>query len=109
GEFVKLDIFVSNGRPEIPEFYKPPMEIRVEQWQQPINSQATAFLLGAQLAAPLMGRGGRIIAITHPPGARSGSWQPWVGLGSAKAAMEPLVRYYYGALASRGSTGNSLS
>src|SRR6267142_1995577 len=69
-EFGKLDIFVSNARPEIAEFYKPPMEIRVEQWQQAINSQATAFLLGAQLAAPLMGRGGRIIAITHSPGAR---------------------------------------
>src|SRR2546429_601033 len=93
-EFGKLDIFVSNARPEISEFYKPPMEIRVEQWQQAINSQATAFLLGAQLAAPLMGRGGRIIAITHSPGARSGSWQPWVGMGSAKAAMESLVRYF---------------
>src|SRR5438309_901002 len=40
-EFGKLDIFVSNARPEIPEFYKPPMEIRVEEWQQAINSQAT--------------------------------------------------------------------
>src|SRR5438132_10783539 len=87
------------SRPEIPEFYKPPMEIRVEQWQQAINSQATAFLFGAQLAAPLMGRGGRIIAITHSPGARSGSWQPWVGMGSAKAAMESLVRYFAVALA----------
>jgi len=83
-EFGKLDIFVSNARPEIPEFYKPPMEIRVEQWQQAINSQATAFLLGAQLAAPMMGRGGRIIAITHSPGARSGSWQPWVGMDRQK-------------------------
>src|SRR5213082_2783364 len=108
-EFGKLDIFVSNARPEIPEFYKPPMEIRVEEWQQAINSQATAFLLGAQLVAPLMGRGGRIIAITHSPGARSGSWQPWVGMGSAKAAMESLVRYFAVALARRGITVNSLS
>src|SRR6266849_1427586 len=80
-EFGKLDIFVSNARPEIPEFYKPPM----------------------------MGRGGRIIAITHSPGARSGSWQPWVGMGSAKAAMESLVRYFAVALARRGITVNSLS
>src|SRR5437879_8500298 len=84
------------------------MEIRVEQWQQAINSQATAFLLGAQLAAPLMGRGGRNIAITHSPGARSGSWQPWVGMGSAKAAMESLVRYFGVALARRGITVYSL-
>jgi len=87
-EFGKLDIFVSNARPEIPEFYKPPMEIRVEQWQQAINSQATAFLLGAQLAAPLMGRGGRIIAITHSPGARSGVGNPgWDGIGKSRLGV----------------------
>src|ERR1700682_5310254 len=108
-EFGRLDIFVSNARPEIPEFYKPPMEIHVGQWQQAINSQATAFLLGAQLAAPLMGSGGRMLAITHSPGARSGSWQPWVGMGSAKAAMESLVRYFAVALARRGITVNSVS
>src|SRR4029077_10563231 len=108
-EFGRLDIFVSNARPEIPEFYKPPMEIQVEQWQQAIYSQATAFLLVAQLAAPMMGSGVRIIAITHSPGARSGSWQPWVGMGSAKAALESLVRYFAVALARRGITVNSLS
>src|ERR1700682_351369 len=86
-EFGRLDIFVSNARPEIPEFYKPPMEIQVGQWQQAINSQATAFLLGAQLAAPLMGSGGRIIAITHSPGARSGRWPAWVGAGSAEGPL----------------------
>ncbi|MGH9713227.1 MAG: SDR family oxidoreductase [Candidatus Acidiferrales bacterium] len=108
-EFGKLDFFISNARPEIPEFYKPPLEIKVEQWQQAINSQATAFLLGVQLAVPLMGSGGRIIAITHSPGARTGSWQPWVGMGSAKAALESLVRYFAVALAKRGITVNSLS
>jgi len=61
------------------------MEIRVEQWQQAINSQATAFLLGAQLTAPLMERGGRIIAITHSPGARVGSCNPgWDGIGKSR-------------------------
>jgi len=29
---------------------------------------------------------GRIIAITYSPGGRTGSWQPWVAMGSAKAA-----------------------
>jgi len=42
-EFGKLDIFVRNARPEIPEFYKPPMEIRVEQWQQAIIRRAMLF------------------------------------------------------------------
>ena len=108
-EFGGLDIFVSNARPEIPEFYKPPLEIKVEQWQQAINSQATAFLVGVQLAVPIMSRGGRVIAITHAPGARTGSWQPWVGMGSAKAALESLVRYFAVALAQRGITVNSVS
>src|SRR5712664_396131 len=76
-EFGTLDFFVSNARPEIPGFYKPPLEINVEQWQLAINSQATAFLIGVQLAIPLMGDGGRIIAITHSPGARTGRWQRW--------------------------------
>src|SRR6266850_5575709 len=74
-----------------------------------VNSQATAFLVGVQGAIPLMGNGGRIIAITHAPGARTGSWQPWVGMGSAKAAMESLVRYFAVALARRGITVNSVS
>jgi enoyl-[acyl-carrier protein] reductase III len=108
-EFGTLDFFVSNARPEIPGFYKPPLEISVEQWQLAINSQATAFLVGVQEAIPLMGNGGRIIAITHAPGARTGSWQPWVGMGSAKAAMESLVRYFAVALARRGITVNSVS
>ena len=108
-EFGTLDFFVSNARPEIPGFYKPPLEINVEQWQLAINSQATAFLVAAQLVVPLMGKGGRIIAITHSPGARTGSWQPWVGMGSAKAAMESLVRYFAVALARRGITVNSVS
>ena len=108
-EFGTLDFLVSNARPEIPGFYKAPLEINVEQWQLAINSQATAFLVAAQLAVPLMGKGGRIIAITHSPGARTGSWQPWVGMGSAKAAMESLVRYFAVALARRGITVNSVS
>ena len=108
-EFGGLDFFVSNARPEIPGFYKPPLEINVEQWQLAINSQATAFLVGVQLAVPLMGQGGRIIAITHSPGARTGSWQPWVAMGSAKAALESLVRYFAVALVRRGITVNSVS
>lgn len=108
-EFGSLDFFVNNARPEIPEFYKPPLEINIEQWQQAINSQATAFLVGVQLAVPLMGKGGRIIAITYAPGGRTGSWQPWVGMGAGKAALESLVRYFAVALAQRGITVNAVS
>ena len=45
--------------------------------------QARALLVAAREAVKLMPDGGRIIA-TYAPGARTGSWQPWVAMGSAK-------------------------
>ena len=48
GEFGKLDIFVSNARPDLPGFYRRPLDIALEQWQMALDSQARAFLLGAQ-------------------------------------------------------------
>src|SRR5262249_52180488 len=54
-------------------------------------------------------QGGRIIAITYAPGGQRGTWQPWVAMGSAKAALESLVRYFAVALAPRGITVNSVS
>ena len=108
-EFGTLDIFVSNARPEVPEFYQGPMDITLEQWDCAMNSQAKAFLLSVRAAVPLMGDGGRIIAITYAPGGRTGSWQPWVGMGAAKSAMESLCRYFAVALAKRGVTVNAIS
>jgi enoyl-[acyl-carrier protein] reductase III len=108
-EFGSLNILVNNARPEIGAFYQGPLEITLEQWQTAINSQATAFLVAVREAIPLMGEGGRIIAITYAPGGQKGSWQPWVGMGSAKAAMESLCRYFAVALARRGITVNAIS
>ena len=108
-EFGSLDIFVSNARTEAPTFYQAPLEITLDKWDTAIDSQAKAFLVGVREAVPLMSDGGRIVAITFAPGGRFGSWQPWVAMGAAKAAMEVLVRYFAVALASRGITVNSIS
>lgn len=108
-EFGSLDIFVSNARTEAPTFYEGPMEITLEKWDTAMDSQAKAFLVAVREAAPLMSKGGRIIAITFAPGGRFGSWQPWVAMGAAKAALEVLVRYFAVALADRGITVNSIS
>lgn len=108
-EFGSLDIFVSNARTEAPTFYEGPLEITLEKWDTAMNSQAKAFLVAVREAAPLMSQGGRIIAITFAPGGRFGSWQPWVAMGAAKAALEVLVRYLAVALADRGITVNSVS
>ncbi|TLZ24098.1 MAG: SDR family oxidoreductase, partial [Gammaproteobacteria bacterium] len=73
------------------------------------DSQAKAFLVGAREALPLMSDGGRIFAITYAQGSRTGGLQPWVGMGSAKAALESLVRYLAVACAKRGITVNAVS
>ena len=104
-----LDIFVNNARPDLPGFYHRPLEITLEQWHMALDSQAQAFLLGAQESARVMPDRGRIIAITYSPGGRTGSWQPWVAMGAAKAALDSLVRYFAVALGPRGITVNGIS
>ncbi|MDO8542399.1 MAG: SDR family oxidoreductase [Opitutaceae bacterium] len=108
-EFGALDVFVSNARPEVPRFFQAPMDITLEQWDAAFDTQAKAFLVGAREAARVMNDGGRIFAITYATGSRTGGFQPWVGMGSAKAAMESLVRYFAVALARRGITVNAIS
>ena len=108
-EFGKLDIFVSNARTELPTFYQTPMQMSVEQWDMAMDSQGKAFLLGVQESVRLMPEGGRIVALTYAPGSRTGSWQPWVAMGAAKAALESLCRYFAIALAKKGITVNAVS
>jgi enoyl-[acyl-carrier protein] reductase III len=108
-EFGSLDIFVNNARPEASTFYEPPMDITLDKWDAAMDSQAKAFLVAVREAAPLMSNGGRIVAISFAPGGRFGSWQPWVAMGAAKAALEVLVRYFAVALAGRGITVNTIS
>jgi NAD(P)-dependent dehydrogenase (short-subunit alcohol dehydrogenase family) len=108
-EFGKLDIFVANARPELATFYRPPLEVTPEHWDMAVDSQAKSFLIGIQRAAKLMKDGGRIIAISYSPSTRTGSWQNWIAMGSAKAAMETLCRYFAVTLAKRGITVNALS
>jgi enoyl-[acyl-carrier protein] reductase III len=74
-----------------------------------LDSQAQAFLLEAQEATRRMPDGGRILAISYSPSGRTGSWQPWVAMGAAKAALDALVRYFAVALAPRGITVNVIS
>ena len=108
-EFGALDVFVNNARPEVATFYQEPMTIGLDMFDFAINSQAKAFLVGVREAVPMMRDGGRIIAMTYAPGGRFGSWQPWVAMGAAKAALEVLCRYFAVALAPRRITVNAIS
>jgi enoyl-[acyl-carrier protein] reductase III len=107
--FGTLDIFVANARPELDTFYAKPLEITLEQWDHALDSQAKAFLVGVREAVSLMGQGGRIVAVTYAPGGQKGTWQPWIAMGAAKAAMESVMRYFAVTLAPRGITVNSVS
>ena len=108
-QFGKLDIFVANARPEAAEFFQPPMDITLQQWDVASDSQAKAFLIAVRETSALMSERGRIVAITYAQGSRTGSLLPWVGMGSAKAALESLVRYFAVALAKGGITVNAIS
>jgi enoyl-[acyl-carrier protein] reductase III len=107
--FGRLDVFVSCARPELATFYRPPLEITLDEWDTALDSQAKAFLVGVQEATRQMRPGGRIVAITYAPSARTGSWQHWIAMGSGKAALESLVHYFAVALAQRGITVNAVS
>jgi len=108
-QFGKLDILVSNARPEAAEFFQPPMGITLQQWDTALDSQAKAFLIAVREASALMPEGGRVVATTYAQGSRTGGLLPWVGMGSAKAALESLVRYFAVALAKRSITVNAIS
>ncbi|HTM17094.1 MAG TPA: SDR family oxidoreductase [Terracidiphilus sp.] len=108
-EFGSLDILVSNARPDVEHFYQPAFDIPLENWQKALDSQALAMLVSVREAVPIMSDGGRILAVTYATGGRTGSWQPWVAMGAAKAAMESLCRYFAVALAPRGITVNMIS
>ena len=47
--------------------------------------------------------------LSYRTGASTGGWQPWVGMGSAKAALESMCRYFAVALARNGITVNAVS
>lgn len=108
-EFRELDILVANARPEVPLFFQAPLDISLEQWDAAFDSQPKAFLVAVREALPFMAEGGRIFALTYAEGSRTGGLQPWVGMGSAKAALESLVRYFAVAVAKRGITVNAVS
>ena len=108
------DIFVHSVVPTLDKIYAHTLstEVPLSKWQLGFDTQARAFFVGAPVAAEYMQRmrrGGRIIAMSYKQGASTGGWQPWVGMGSAKAALESMCRYFAVALARDGITVNAVS
>ena len=105
------DIFIQSVVPPLGEIYEPVMatELSLAKWQLAFDTQARAFFIGARTAAKFMSGGGRIIGLSYTLGGRTGGWQPWVGMGPAKAAMESISRYFAVALGRYGVTVNTVS
>ena len=105
------DIFVHSVVPQLDKIYEHTLatEVPLEKWQLAFDTQARAFFIGAGAAAKYMTAGGRILALSYRPGGQTGGWQPWVGMGSAKAALESTCRYFAVALARNGISVNAVS
>ena len=105
------DIFIHSVVATLDHIYEHTLatEVPLDKWQAAYDTQARAFFVQAPAAARHMKRGGRIIALSYTPGGVTGGWQPWVGMGSAKAAIESMCRYFAVALARNGVTVNGVS
>jgi NAD(P)-dependent dehydrogenase (short-subunit alcohol dehydrogenase family) len=105
------DIFVHSVIPRLEDIYEHTLatEVPLAKWQLAFDTQARAFFVGARAAAKYMTRGGRILALSYTPGGQTGGWQPWVGMGAAKAALDSTCRYFAVALGRHGITVNSVS
>jgi NAD(P)-dependent dehydrogenase (short-subunit alcohol dehydrogenase family) len=110
-EFGSLDVFVHNARPNpgAEPWFASALELTPAGLDAAYASQVHTMVIGCQACVPLMPDGGRIIGITHAPGGKTGSWQPWAAMGPAKAALEATIRYFAVALATRGITVNAVS
>jgi enoyl-[acyl-carrier protein] reductase III len=100
----RVDVFVANAAATA---FRPLLEAKPHHVEKTYAITIGAFLAIVQRVAPLMGDGGRIVAIsgmdTHRYVAGHGV------LASAKAALEALVRYLAVELGPRGITVNAVN
>lgn len=103
-EFGRLDVFVSNAASGV---LRPIMELEESHWDWTMNINAKAMLFGAQEAAKLMDRGGKIIGISSLGSIRY--LENYTTIGVSKAAIESLTRYLAVELAPKGISVNAVS
>ncbi len=103
-----LDIFVNNALGNLLGFMSPPLQISVQQWDEAFQCQSRAFFIAVRELADLFREKGRIISLSYWPGSHLGGFLPYFAMGSNKAALESMCRYFAVALAPRGITVNSV-
>lgn len=100
----RLDHFVSNAAAGP---FKPVHDLKLHHLDRCHAMNARAFVLGAQQAARLMDRGGRIVAMSS---LGAGFALPgYAAMGAQKAALEAWVRYLACEFAPLGITANAVS
>ena len=99
-----LDILISNAASGVLQSMD---ELKVKHWDWAMDINARALLFLAQQSAPMMGRGGRIIAISSIGAIRA--IPNYTVVGASKAALESLVRHLAVELGPKGITINTIS
>lgn len=103
-EFGRLDVFVSNAASGV---LRPIMELEESHWDWTMNINAKGMLFGAQEAAKLMDKGGKILGISSLGSIRY--LDNYTTVGVSKSAIESLTRYLAVELAPRGISVNTVS
>ena len=106
--FGALDVFVHNALGNLLGFLSPPLATTIEQFDEAYHAQARAFFVGMREVAGRLRDGGRVVALSYWPGSHLGGFQPYFAMGTNKAALEAMCRYYAVALAPRGITVNAV-
>ena len=106
--FGALDVFVHNALGNLLGFLSAPLATTLEQFDEAFHAQARAFCVGMREVAGRLRDRGRVVALSYWPGSHLGGFQPYFAMGTNKAAIEAMCRYYAVALASRGITVNAV-
>jgi len=102
--YERLDILVSNAASGV---LKPAMELTIRHWNWAMDINARALLTLSQYAVPMMGKGGRIIAVSSLGAIRA--VPNYTAVGASKAALESLVRHLAVELGPEGIRVNTIS
>lgn len=103
-EFGRLDLIVSNAASGV---LKPALELSTRHWNWAMDINARALLTLAHFGVPLMGKNGRIMAVSSLGAVRA--IENYTAVGASKAALESLVRHLAVELGPMGINVNTIS
>jgi enoyl-[acyl-carrier protein] reductase III len=104
GQFDRLDFVISNAAIGV---LRPTLELNLKHWRRCFETNALALNTLAQLAVPIMPRGGSLIAISSLGASRA--IPQYAFIGASKAALESLARNLAQELGARGIRVNVVS